>query len=78
MQEVSAMEKKFDSWSQLPAPATAATDVKRAASAVTVSLPPAVAAFEVNVSLSPTRLIFRGLLWIHNLSILQPWLHLLH
>ncbi|XP_068688046.1 coiled-coil domain-containing protein 112-like [Montipora capricornis] len=46
MQEVSAMEKKFDSWSQLPAPATAATDVKRAASAVTVSLPPAVAAFE--------------------------------
>ena len=41
------MEKKFDSWSQLPAPATAAADVKKAASTVTVSLPPAVAAFEV-------------------------------
>ena len=47
LQEVSAMEKKFDSWSQLPAPATAAADVKKAASTVTVSLPPAVAAFEV-------------------------------
>lgn len=46
LQEVSAMEKKFDSWSQLPAPATAAADVKKAASTVTVSLPPAVAAFE--------------------------------
>lgn len=41
------MEKKFESWSQLPAPATAAADVKKAAGAVTVSLPPAVAAFEV-------------------------------
>lgn len=47
LQEVSAMEKKFDSWSQLPAPATAAADVKKAASTVAVSLPPAVAAFEV-------------------------------
>ena len=47
LQEVAAMEKKFDSWSQLPAPATAAADVKKAASTVTVSLPPAVAAFEV-------------------------------
>lgn len=46
LQEVSAMEKKFESWSQLPAPATAAADVKKAAGAVTVSLPPAVAAFE--------------------------------
>ena len=27
LQEVSAMEKKLDSWSQLPAPATAAADV---------------------------------------------------
>ena len=43
------MEKKFESWSQLPAPATAAADVKKAAGAVTVSLPPAVAAFEVKV-----------------------------
>lgn len=41
------MENKFESWSQLPAPATAAADVKKAAGAVTVSLPPAVAAFEV-------------------------------
>ena len=47
LQEVTAMEKKFESWSQLPAPATAAADVKKAARAVTVSLPPAVAAFEV-------------------------------
>ena len=47
LQEVSTMEKKFESWSQLPAPATAAADVKKAAGAVTVSLPPAVAAFEV-------------------------------
>ena len=47
LQEVAAMEKKFDSWSQLPASATAAADVKKAASTVTVSLPPAVAAFEV-------------------------------
>ena len=47
LQEVAAMEKKFDSWSQLPAPATAAVDVKKAAGAITVSLPPAVAAFEV-------------------------------
>ncbi|RMX58149.1 hypothetical protein pdam_00000202 [Pocillopora damicornis] len=46
LQEVAAMEKKFDSWSQLPAPATAAVDVKKAAGAITVSLPPAVAAFE--------------------------------
>ncbi|KAJ7348752.1 hypothetical protein OS493_039278 [Desmophyllum pertusum] len=46
LQEVSAMEKKFESWSQLPAPATAAADVKKAAGAMTVSLPPAVAAFE--------------------------------
>lgn len=46
LQEVTAMEKKFESWSQLPAPATAAADVKKAAGAVTVSLPPAVAAFE--------------------------------
>lgn len=46
-QEVSAMEKKFESWSQLPAPAMVAAEVKKAASAVTVSLPPAVAAFEV-------------------------------
>lgn len=45
-QEVSAMEKKFESWSQLPAPAMVAAEVKKAASAVTVSLPPAVAAFE--------------------------------
>ena len=41
------MEKKFESWSQLPAPVTAAVDVKKAAGAVTVALPPAVAAFEV-------------------------------
>lgn len=47
LQEVTAMEKKYESWSQLPAPATAAADVKKAAGAVTVSLPPAVAAFEV-------------------------------
>jgi len=46
LQEVTAVEKKFESWSQLPAPATAAADVKKAAGAVTVSLPPAVAAFE--------------------------------
>ena len=41
------MEKKFESWSQLPAPATAATEVKKASAAMTVPLPPAVAAFEV-------------------------------
>jgi len=49
LQEVTAVEKKFESWSQLPAPATAAADVKKAAGAVTVSLPPAVAAFEVQL-----------------------------
>ena len=46
-QEVTVLEKKFESWSQLPAPATAAADVRKAASVVTISLPPAVAAFEV-------------------------------
>ena len=46
------MEKKFESWSQLPAPATAATEVKKASAAMTVPLPPAVAAFEVGAWMS--------------------------
>ena len=41
------MDKKFDSWCQLPAPVTAAVDVKKASGTSTASLPPAVAAFEV-------------------------------
>ncbi|XP_031565306.1 coiled-coil domain-containing protein 112-like [Actinia tenebrosa] len=45
-QEITAMEKKFDSWCQLPAPSTVAANVKRTTSTVTASLPPAVAAFE--------------------------------
>jgi len=53
------MEKKYESWSQLPAPATAAADVKKAAGAVTVSLPPAVAAFEVLRSSRVIIIIFK-------------------
>lgn len=48
-QEITAMEKKFDSWCQLPAPSAVAGNVKKAASTITASLPPAVAAFEVVV-----------------------------
>lgn len=48
-QELAASEKKFDSWSRLPAATTeSARAVKKATSARhTSSLPPAVAAFEV-------------------------------
>ena len=46
-QEITALERKFESWSSLPSAATIAVDVKKAASTLTVSLPPAVAAFEV-------------------------------
>lgn len=47
-QEIKSLEKKFDSWSQLPAPTTAAVTNKKAAnSSVPTSMPPAVAAFEV-------------------------------
>lgn len=45
-QEVSAVDKKFDSWCQLPVPVTAAVEVKKASGSSTASLPPAVAAFE--------------------------------
>ncbi|XP_020914492.1 coiled-coil domain-containing protein 112, partial [Exaiptasia diaphana] len=46
-QEIKSLEKKFESWSQLPAPTTAAVTNKKAANAVVAtSMPPAVAAFE--------------------------------
>ncbi|KAK2553279.1 Coiled-coil domain-containing protein 112 [Acropora cervicornis] len=45
-QEVSAVDKKFDSWCQLPVPVTAAVEVKKASGSSTASLPRAVAAFE--------------------------------
>ena len=48
-QEIKSLEKKIESWSQQPAPTTAAAINKKAANAaaMTTSLPPAVAAFEV-------------------------------
>ncbi|KAK3734669.1 hypothetical protein QZH41_010790, partial [Actinostola sp. cb2023] len=46
-QDIKSLEKKFDSWSQLPAPTTAAVGNKKAANAAMgIDLPPDVAAFE--------------------------------
>lgn len=66
-QELLALEKKFDSWSRLPAAAIESTRaIKKATTARHASsLPPAVAAFEVR---DEAALIKRSLqLWLHHI-----------
>lgn len=46
-QELTASEKKFESWSCLPAAAVESTKAVRKATKQSSSLPPAIAAFEV-------------------------------
>ena len=49
MQELSASEKKFESWSRLPAAAVESTRAVKKATKHSSSLPPAIAAFEVRL-----------------------------
>jgi hypothetical protein len=48
-QELIASEKKFESWSRLPAAAVESTRAVKKATKQSSSLPPAIAAFEVNI-----------------------------
>lgn len=49
-QEVAASEKKFESWSRLPAAAVESTKAVKKAAKQSSSLPPAIAAFEVRLN----------------------------
>ena len=51
IQELTASEKKFESWSRLPAAAVESTRAVRKAAKQSSSLPPAIAAFEVRPTL---------------------------
>jgi hypothetical protein len=49
MQELTASEKKFESWSRLPAAAVESSTAVKKAGKQSSSLPPAIAAFEVRL-----------------------------
>ena len=49
LQELAASEKKFESWSRLPAAAVESTKAMKKAAKQSSSLPPAIAAFEVRL-----------------------------